>query len=54
MDEVGAAVRKIKDKKTADIEGISMEAWRYGGQWIRRELTSLINQIWKKGLVPRD
>lgn len=54
MEEVSATKRKIKDKKAAGIGGIHMEAWRYGGDWIRKEFTKLISQIWKKGLIPRD
>lgn len=31
-DEIAAAVRRMKKKKAAGIDGIPMEAWLYGGQ----------------------
>lgn len=34
----------MKIKKAAGIDGISMEAWKYGGKAIKRGLTTLVKK----------
>lgn len=44
----------MKDKKASGIDGIPMEAWKYAGQGVRKELEELIKQIWKVGRIPEE
>ncbi|XP_024891305.1 E3 ubiquitin-protein ligase BRE1A-like [Temnothorax curvispinosus] len=47
-EEIVRAVRNMKLGKTAGVDEIPMEAWRYGGAAIRRSLTDLLKLIWKE------
>jgi len=53
-EEIRTALRRMKLKKAAGIDGIPMEAWRHarGELWIR--LVDLLRAIWKKGTIPKD
>lgn len=44
----------MKEKKTAGIDEILMEAWRYGGKWVKQGLRDLVKQIWNKDGIPED
>jgi len=51
-EEIKKAIKKMK--KAAEIDGISMEAWRYAGKELWMDLVELIRDIWKKGTLPID
>lgn len=53
-EEIRQAVLKMKLKKAAGIDGIPMEAWRYGEETIRNGLIDILNQVWKEGSIPKD
>lgn len=52
--EIGKAVLKMKMDKAAGIDGIQMEAWRYGGEEIKKGLEELLRKIWKEDQIPED
>jgi len=45
--EIKDIVRKIKNKKAAGIDGISMEAWKYVSRKLKEEMMDLIKTIWQ-------
>jgi len=53
-EEIKKALKKMKMKKAAGIDGIPMEAWRYAGKELWMELVELIKDIWKEGTLPKD
>jgi len=53
-EEIRRAIKKMKMKKVAGIDGIPMEAWRYAGKELWMDLVKLIKDIWKKGTLPKD
>lgn len=50
-EEIKKAVKKMKMKKAAGIDGIPMEAWKYAGEIIWKKLVKLLGQIWKEGII---
>lgn len=52
-EEIGRAIRRIKGKKAHRIDNIPIEAWRYAGTAVRKELMEMI-KVWKKGIMPKD
>jgi len=46
--EIRCAIKKIKLKKAADIDGIPMEAWKFADVELEKKLVELIKLIWKK------
>jgi len=53
-EEITRAMKKMKMKKAAGIDGIPMEAWRFAGKELWLDLVRLIKDIWKKGILPKD
>lgn len=53
-EEVWSALRKMKKKKAAGIDGIPTEAWLYAGEELRGRLLDLLKLIWRKGKIPND
>ncbi|XP_011641707.1 cilia- and flagella-associated protein 251-like [Pogonomyrmex barbatus] len=53
-EEIAEAVKKLKKGKAAGIDGIPMEAWKYGGGKVKRRLADLLTCIWKGGGIPED
>jgi len=51
-EEIKKALRKMKLRKVADIDGIPTEAWKYAGKMLWTKLISLI--VWKKGKIPEN
>lgn len=45
---------KMKMNKAAGIDGIHMEAWRYGDKEIKKGLEELLRRIWKEGHIPEN
>lgn len=50
-EEIKKAVKKMKMKKAADIDGIPMETWKYAEETIWKKLVKLLGQIWKEGII---
>lgn len=53
-EDVGRAIERLKNKKVPGIDGISIEAWRYGGAAIRKGLTELLRRIWNRDNLSED
>lgn len=53
-EEIRKAVLKMKFKKTAEMDGISMEAWRYAGKTVKEGLIRILQQILKKDNIPKE
>lgn len=52
--EIWKAIRKLKIKKAAGVDGVPMEAWRYAGNTLWKRLVDLLTQIWRDGDIPED
>jgi len=52
--EIRRAINKLKVKKAAGIDGIPMEAWRYAGEKLGKELLEMIKAVWQQGSILRD
>ena len=53
-DEVYRVIRKMKNGKSAGIDGIQAELLKNGGEEVVNRLAQLCNQVWSEGEVPRD
>lgn len=53
-EEIGEAVIKIKQKKTAGIDGIPAETRRFGEEAIKKGLTEVLRDIWKEGCTSEE
>lgn len=51
-EEIGRAMSRIKGKKALRMDGIPIEAWRYAGTAVKKEL--IMKQVWKNGAMPKD
>lgn len=51
-EEIGRAMSRIKGKKAPRMDGIPIEAWRYAGTAVKKEL--IMKQVWKNGAMPKD
>jgi len=54
LREVRDAIRKLKVKKAAGIDGIPMEAWKFASEDLIKELADLIRTVWVQGTLPCD
>jgi len=52
IEEVKKAIKKLKVKKAAGADGIPMEAWKFTGTGVIKELTDLINSVWTQEVLP--
>ncbi|XP_029676802.1 uncharacterized protein LOC115243745 [Formica exsecta] len=53
-EEIGKAVRKLKMKKAVGVDGIPIEAWKFGEGAVKKGLVEILRQIWKEGYIPKD
>lgn len=53
-EEIRDAIRKLKKRKAVGVDGIPMEAWKFGGDVVRKGLVELMRQIWKEGYIPKN
>jgi len=53
-DRRSSKSKKLKVKKAAGVDGIPMEAWKYAGSEVVKELVDLIKTVWKQGTLPSD
>ena len=54
MEEITAAIAKLKKGKAPDVCGISAEMLKAGGRVVAEWLHMIINLMWMKGEVPAD
>jgi len=54
VEEVTMAIIRLKNGKSAGIDGIQVELLKYGGEETTMKILQLCNRIWKTGEVPRD
>ncbi len=52
--EVCRVTRKMKNGKSAGIDGIQAELLKNGGKDMVNRLVQLCNQVWSEGVVSRD
>lgn len=53
-EEFNKALRNLKNKKAAGIDGIQAQLWKKGGEKVKRELFQIIKVIYKTGKMPED
>jgi len=53
-DEISEAVIRMRLKKAAGVDGIPMEAWRFGGLAVKKGLTEVIQKVWKDAKIPEE
>jgi len=53
IEEVRNAIKKLKVKKATGVDGIPMEAWKFAGTELVKELADLIKSVWVQGILPR-
>lgn len=53
-EEIGKAVMKLKVGKAVGTDGIPLEAWRYGGEAIKKGLIEVIRKAWRDGVIPEE
>lgn len=53
-EEIVTAINRMKKGKDAGMEGIPMEAWKYGGAAVRAEFKEIIKRVWRGGDLPLD
>lgn len=53
-DEIRNAIKKLKIKKTVGVDGIPMEAWKFGGDAVKEDFKNISSQIWKEGCLSKD
>jgi len=54
IGEVRNAIKKLKVKKVAGIDGIPIEAWKFIGGELIKELADLMKSVWIQGILPCD
>lgn len=54
VNEINRALKKIKLKKAAGIDGIPMEAWIFGGGSVRKRIVTLLKIIWKEKKISEE
>ena len=54
VEEVTMAIKRLKNGKSAGIDGIQAELLKHGGEETARKILQLCNRIWETGEVPRD
>lgn len=45
--EIQSAIRRLKDGKTSEIDGVQNEIWRYGGEDVERWVEEFCNKVWR-------
>ena len=53
-EDIEEAIRKLKKKKIAGVNGIRNEAWKYANENVRERLKKIMNGIWKVKEWPED
>jgi len=53
-EDIIEATKRMRLKKTAGVDGIPMEAWRFGGMVIKKGLTEVIQKVWKEAKIPEE
>ena len=54
LEEIAAAIRKIKGGKASGLDGISIEMIKAGGEVMERALCKLFSEIWVSERVPNE
>lgn len=52
--EIWQAIKSMKKRKVAGIDGISMETWIFGGSAVKAGIKDLLKHIWKEGVIPME
>jgi hypothetical protein len=52
LEEVSAAIRKVKEGKASGLDGISIEMIKAGGEVMERALWKLFSEVWESERVP--
>ncbi len=54
IEEVEAAVRRLKNNEAPGMDNATSEMIKYGGEIMIKELHELCNIVWKEGKAPDD
>ena len=54
MDEIRAAIKKLKNHKAAGLDGVTAEMLKAGGDTVVKALKVIIDDIWYSGVWPED
>ena len=54
VDEVWRSIAKLKNGKSAGMDGIPGEIWKYGGEVLLNRLHTLIVDVWESEEVPKE
>jgi len=52
--KIRKAISKLKVRKAAEMDSIPMEAWKFAGVHLEKEVIELIKTVWRKGKIPKD
>ena len=54
VDEVWRSIAKLKNGKSAGMDGIPGEIWKYGGEVLLNRLHTIIVDVWESEEVPKE
>ena len=54
LEEATKAIKQLKCRKAAGIDGIPPELWKFGGQLLHEKLHDLLVCCWERGKLPQD
>jgi hypothetical protein len=54
IENLNKATRNLKNKKTADSDGIHPELIKYGGNKLLKRMYELVRQIWEEEMIPEE
>ena len=54
MDEIRAAIKKLKNNKSAGLDGVTAEMLKAGGETVVKALKVIIDDIWYSGVWPEE
>ena len=54
LDEIRAAIKKLKNHKAAGLDGVTAEMLKAGGDTVVKALKAIVDDIWYSGVWPED
>jgi hypothetical protein len=48
------AIKNSKNRKSAGLDSIPMQLWKYSGKKMKKLLLHFFNNLWKQGIVPKE
>lgn len=53
-EEIYTAVERMEKKEAPGIDGILIDAWMFGEEAVKEEMTDLMQKIWKEGNISKE